>query len=857
MRLFYVATNVTFRLNGLTLADGRFVGSNGTSGGTPQPGQDVRGACILSLGGNLVLNSCTLTNCYLQGGDAGTNNSLGSSATAKGGDAMGSAIFCLGGYLNATNCSVIGNTTSAGLGSGVVAQGPGSSTGPGGQALGGAIYSERGSVVLEGVNLAANTVEGGAPGGYGFQGGQDKGGLAAGGGIFASNSTLIVGNSIFANNRVTGGALPSWMVNGLPSGDGLGGALFLSVNSTGMVRSASFKTNSATGGDGGKWFASGGGRGGAIYGAGDLTIFETTLSGNASSGGSQSGYPAPGQGGAVYSAEHLVVDSCTFDQNYALGGGTIGAGGTAWVPGSGEGGAVWSSGFLAATNSTLTANDAIGGVNNYPVGPGPGGPGNGGGIFFFGGTAILVNLTVAANRVDGGTNWVNFGSKGLALGGEVFTTNTSVTVRNSILANSANGPEVWGALTDGGYNLCSDGTAGFSATGSLNQVDPMLSALSQNGGPTPTMALLAGSPARDAIPSGFPPVDQREVTRPQGPAADMGAVEADFISAAAAIITQPLGANVRAGTNVNFVVGASGTAPLSYLWTKNGKPIAGATTSVLFLTNIQSGDAGTYSAIVTNAFGTASSHGAVLVVDSSPLLLSEPTSVVVSPGADTNFTVLADGPALIYQWWHNGAILSGGTSSTLAIVNAMAGAQGNYLVVLSNFAGVATSSTATLNFDSSALSIVVQPKNTSAPVGYPASFSVVASGIPPINYLWLHNGNPLAGQTNNTLTLASVSTNDAGSYSCVVTNGYRSVTSSGAQLTVTPGATPPTLIATRLGNTLTIDFTAEAGRSYRLLSSTNLTSWLSIATNTAVLSGRLEFTQQINSTGEFFKVVTP
>ena len=251
-------------------------------------------------------------------------------------------------------------------------------------------------------------------------------------------------------------------------------------------------------------------------------------------------------------------------------------------------------------------------------------------------------------------------------------------------------------MVDAGYNLCSDGTAGFSATGSLNHADPMLSALSQNGGPTPTMGLLAGSPARDAIPSGFPPVDERGVPRPQGPAADMGAVEADFISAAAAIITQPLGANVRAGTNVNFVVGASGTAPLSYLWTKDGKPIAGATTSVFFLTNVQVGDAGSYSAIVTNAFGTAASDGAVLVVDSSPLLLSEPISVVVSPGADTNFMASADGPALNYQWFHDGAVVPGATSSTLAIVNAMAGAQGNYLVVVSNFAGVATSSMATL-----------------------------------------------------------------------------------------------------------------------------------------------------------------
>jgi len=120
------------------------------------------------------------------------------------------------------------------------------------------------------------------------------------------------------------------------------------------------------------------------------------------------------------------------------------------------------------------------------------------------------------------------------------------------------GGDVWGGIIDGGYNICSDGTAQFSAMGSLNEADPMLSALSQNGGPTPTIGLLAGSPARDAIPSGFPAVDQRGVSRPQGPAADIGAFEADFISSSPAFVTQPIGGTVRAGTNVTLTVEASG-----------------------------------------------------------------------------------------------------------------------------------------------------------------------------------------------------------------------------------------------------------------------------------------------------------
>jgi hypothetical protein len=433
-----------------------------------------------------------------------------------------------------------------------------------------------------------------------------------------------------------------------------------------------------------------------------------------------------------------------------------------------------------------------------------------------------------------------------------------VIVRNSIIANSENGGDVWGVVTDGGYNICSDGTANFSAVGSLNQSDPMLAALSNNGGPTATMSLLAGSPARDAIPSGFPPLDQRGVSRPQGPAADIGAVEADFISAAPAIITQPAGATVRAGTNVTLTVGASGTAPLAYQWWKGTNPVIGATAFSLILSNVQAVDAGTYSVVVTNSFGSATSAGAVLVVDSTPLILLQPVSVVVSPGAGTNLSVLADGPSLAYQWWHNSLSMPGATNSILVLSNALAGAQGNYLVVVSNFAGSITSVVATLSFDASALSIILPPKDATAEAGYGASFSVVASGIPPLAYQWEHNGISIAGATNSSLTLLSVNTNDAGAYTVVVTNGYASITSSAAQLTVTPGAIPPNLEVGRLANNLTITFTAEGGRAYRLLSSTNLTAWAPVATNSAVLAGPLQFVRPITaSPNVFYRVVTP
>src|ERR1019366_3933101 len=67
---------------------------------------------------------------------------------------------------------------------------------------------------------------------------------------------------------------------------------------------------------------------------------------------------------------------------------------------------------------------------------------------------------------------------------------------------------------------------GFTSTGSLNNTDPKLAPLDNYGGPTPTMALLAGSPAiNGGNNAAYAPVDQRGRARPFGAAPDIGAFE--------------------------------------------------------------------------------------------------------------------------------------------------------------------------------------------------------------------------------------------------------------------------------------------------------------------------------------------
>jgi hypothetical protein len=101
-----------------------------------------------------------------------------------------------------------------------------------------------------------------------------------------------------------------------------------------------------------------------------------------------------------------------------------------------------------------------------------------------------------------------------------------VNLCNTILAYSTSGSNCWGTVSDYGHNLSSDNSAGFSATGSLNNTDPILGPLDDYGGPTLTMALLTGSPAIDGGNTATAPAtDQRGRSRPYGAAADIGAFE--------------------------------------------------------------------------------------------------------------------------------------------------------------------------------------------------------------------------------------------------------------------------------------------------------------------------------------------
>jgi hypothetical protein len=226
--------------------------------------------------------------------------------------------------------------------------------------------------------------------------------------------------------------------------------------------SASYRTGSITNGDGG-----------GIYNSkGRLTINNSTVSGNVANGGRciilLRALCYGGNGGGIYSSGTLTINNSTISGNVTIADQIAGGGG-----------GISFSGTLTINNSTISGN-ASGISPNLVSLP------FGGGISSAG-TLTISNSTISANSaVDGGGIW-NDGT---------------VKIQNSIVANNTDG-NCFGSVTSHGYNLSSDNTCNFNGPGDINNTDPMLGPLQNNGGSTWTMALKPGSPAIDAgNPSG-------------------------------------------------------------------------------------------------------------------------------------------------------------------------------------------------------------------------------------------------------------------------------------------------------------------------------------------------------------------
>jgi hypothetical protein len=139
-----------------------------------------------------------------------------------------------------------------------------------------------------------------------------------------------------------------------------------------------------------------------------------------------------------------------------------------------------------------------------------------------------------------------------------------LSVENTIVSagSTAGGSNCSGTVTSQGHNIESGTDCGFTGSGDRQNTDPKLGPLQDNGGPTQTQVVQVGSPVIDAgNTADCPTTDQRGVTRPQGPACDIGAVEVEppLVSTGSASGVSQTAATLNATVTPNTLKAAPAT----------------------------------------------------------------------------------------------------------------------------------------------------------------------------------------------------------------------------------------------------------------------------------------------------------
>jgi hypothetical protein len=507
------------------------------------------------------------------------------------------------------------------------------------------VLDNQATLVVSGVTIT----DGLSPVSAGTCGGNSCGVGTPGGAIY-NTGTLTLDDAVISDSHAAGGTAPTLSCDptsgcpGTNAGAGGGGGGIYNDGSLTVTGSTITGNGAGGGGDGTEGLegtddasesggdAGNGGNGGGIYNdaSGSLQISDSTISDNRAGLGGTGGEGLPvgmpatvnggssgngGAGGGIYSANGVAITDSTISGNHAGGAGSAALRGGG--PGiGGAGGGIDNSGGAGAstiTNATITGNaSGAAGHDAFLSDIGPAGAG--GGIEQVVGVLELEFVTLAADQAPASTDP---GPSGVY--GEIGVSGSaSVDLENSIIDDEQvgnGGPyeECTSGVEDGGGNV-QFGAQQATCPGTV--ADPKLATLANNGGPTETMALDAGSAAIDRVlaSSCSQRTDQRGVARPPS-GCDTGAYQLAPPSISAFTVKATSRTRIAVSGNINPNLSAqSTTVTVRYGTTSafdsstTAKNLGARNTAVPFsvtLTRLSAGTTYHVEVVATNGDGTS------------------------------------------------------------------------------------------------------------------------------------------------------------------------------------------------------------------------------------------------------------
>ena len=492
------------------------------------------GGAIYAAGSVTINNSQIFGNLAREGGgifsfELGSVTLINSTVFGNTAEQQGGGISSEDGAVMLTNSAVFGNTAELNGGNG-----------------GGGIYSFQGNVTLTGSTISGNVAENTVSGIDGV-----------GGGIHSPFGNVTLTDSMVLGNTSGGGISTSSGDVTLTNSDvsantslGRGGGISTDSGTVALINSTVAENTS---GDTGGGISSGGGdvvltnsivtgntsaeAGGGIYSDGDVTLFNSTVSENTTTGFLSSGGGIYANGGVVTLTDSTVSRNMTTG-GYARGGGIyVGIGAATLINSSvignstegfySQGGGISTgvgSGILTLTSSTVSGNSTTGTfargggiytfdgdvtLSNSTVAENSttGTNANGGGIYSENGIALLINSTVAGNTSGRAGGGIDFGdpagsltvNNSIIAGNSAsaapdFSTPSNLLIQNSIIGRrTGSGAINFSKINNNQFDIS------FTTVLETEVVDGVtVPLLTGNGGSVETIALLANSPAIDA-----------------------------------------------------------------------------------------------------------------------------------------------------------------------------------------------------------------------------------------------------------------------------------------------------------------------------------------------------------------------